>query len=76
MNETKMLIGLTAVLSASSAAKAADDYNPTKPVRPSAGYINDWLRKDNPYMSAWDIGAQVRLRYEVRDNFGILGSPG
>src|SRR5688572_1281540 len=77
MNDTKTLLGLTAALSvAGTAAAQPGDYNPTKPVRPSAGYFNDWLRKDNPYMSAWDIGTQVRLRYEVRDNFGILGSPG
>jgi hypothetical protein len=77
MSETKALLGISAVLSlVGAAAQAGDDYNPTKPVRPSAGVINDWLRKDDPSMAAWDIGTQVRLRYEIRDNFGILGSPG
>src|SRR5215211_1564253 len=82
MRETRMMgalltSGVTAALSIINAAGAdASDYNPMKPVRPSAGVINDWLRKDNPSMAAWDIGAQVRLRYEIRDNFGILGSPG
>ena len=55
---------------------SAGDYSPTSPLRPSAGLVNDWLRKDNPYMSAWDIGTQVRLRYEVRDNFAIAGTKG
>jgi hypothetical protein len=54
----------------------AGDYSPTSPVRPSPGLINEWLRKDDPYMAAWDIGVQTRLRYEIRDNFGIAGSPG
>src|SRR3989441_3836024 len=59
-----------------SASVYAGDYSPTSPLRPSAGLFNDWLRKDNPYMSAWDIGAQVRLRYEIRDNFAIAGTAG
>jgi alginate export protein len=76
MSETKTLLGISAVLSLVGTAAHASDYSPTKPVRPSAGFINDWLRKDDPGMASWDIGAQVRLRYEIRDNFGILGSPG
>ncbi|HEY1170889.1 MAG TPA: alginate export family protein [Verrucomicrobiae bacterium] len=54
----------------------AGDYTVTGPVRPSQGFLNDYLRKDDPYMTAWDIGAQVRLRYEVKDNFVIAGAPG
>src|SRR5262245_61115347 len=77
MSETKTILGISTVLSlVATGAHASDDYNPTKPVRPSAGLINDWLRKDDPSMAAWDIGVRTRLRYEVRDNFGIAGSPG
>jgi hypothetical protein len=65
-----------ALVLAITASVYAGDYSPTAPVRPSAGLVNDWLRKDNPYMSAWDIGTQVRLRYEIRDNFGIAGKAG
>lgn len=54
----------------------AGDYSPTAPVRPSTGWLNDYLRAKNPYAAAWDLGAQTRLRYEIRDNFGIAGSPG
>ena len=64
------------VLAISASVYAAGDYSPTSPLRPSAGLVNDWLRTDNPYMAAWDIGAQVRLRYEMRDNFGIAGKAG
>jgi hypothetical protein len=59
-----------------TAAVYAGDYSPTSPVRPSAGLLNDWLRQDNPYMSAWDFGVQVRLRYEIKDNFAIAGTAG
>ena len=64
------------VLAITASVYAAGDYSPTSPVRPSAGLVNDWLRKENPYMSAWDIGTQVRLRYEIRDNFGVAGTAG
>src|SRR5438046_6579979 len=64
-----------ALVLAMAASIYAGDYSPTSPVRPSAGLVNDWLRQDNPYMAAWDIGTQVRLRYEIRDNFGIAGTP-
>ena len=75
MNE-RTLLGLMAILSAAAATSAPGDYDPTKPVRPSTGLFNDWLRDDNPSAAAWDIGTQVRLRYELRDNFGILGTTG
>src|SRR5436190_8833447 len=65
-----------ALVLAITASVYAGDYSPTSPLRPSAGLVNDWLRQDNPYMSAWDIGTQVRLRYEIRDNFGIAGTLG
>lgn len=65
------------VLAVSAAVYGAPgDYSPTSPPRASAGYINDWLRKDDPNMAAWDLGVQTRLRYEVRDQFGIPGVPG
>jgi hypothetical protein len=66
----------SAIVLAISASVYAGDYSITGPVRPSAGLVNDWLRQDNPSMAAWDIGAQVRLRYEVRDNMAIAGSAG
>jgi Alginate export len=61
---------------AMSAAVYGGDYSPTSAVRPSAGFFNDWLRQDDPYMAAWDIGAAVRLRYEIRDKFAIAGQAG
>ncbi|HVY72170.1 MAG TPA: alginate export family protein [Verrucomicrobiae bacterium] len=37
---------------------------PGTPPPPSAGLLNDYLREQSPDMKAWDIGGQVRLRYE------------
>ena len=36
----------------------------------STGLLNDWLREQSTTASAWDVGGQVRLRYEVKDNAG------
>ena len=76
MNDKTTLLGLTAMLSAAAASGAPGDYDLTKPVRPSPGFFNDWLRQDNPSAASWDIGVQARVRYEIRENFGILGTPG
>src|SRR5688572_13504697 len=63
-------------LAISPAIAAPGDYDPTTPVRPSAGYLNDYLRQNDAGMAAWDFGVATRLRYEVRDGFGIGGRPG
>ncbi|MBL9167424.1 MAG: alginate export family protein [Verrucomicrobiales bacterium] len=51
-------------------------YAPPPPPKPFQGFINEWLRKDDPGTAAWDIGGSVRMRYELKDNFGIAGAPG
>lgn len=66
----------SALVLAAASAVYGGDYSITAPLRPSQGFLNDYLRKDDPYMAAWDIGAQVRVRYEVKDNFAIPGAPG
>ena len=49
--------------------QAADQGSaPAKP--PSAGLVNDWLRREAPAASAWDLGGQFRVRYEVKENAG------
>ncbi len=64
---------LTTLVSMTASATAGD-YSPTAAARPSPGYLNDYMRTQDPYNAAWDIGAQVRLRYEVKDNYGIVGN--
>ncbi|MDB6134370.1 MAG: hypothetical protein JWM59_2613 [Verrucomicrobiales bacterium] len=36
----------------------------------SAGLLNDALRQASPAFSEWDIGGQIRLRYEVKEDAG------
>jgi hypothetical protein len=69
-------LAATPVLAWPTALGTAADYDPTTPARPSAGYWNDYLRQDNAAMAAWDLGVSTRVRYEVRDGFGIAGAPG
>jgi hypothetical protein len=74
MNSSSRYVLQALVLSA--AATASAQYAAPPPPRPFAGFLNEYLRKDDPYMAAWDFGGTVRLRYETRDGFGIAGSPG
>jgi hypothetical protein len=41
---------------------------PETNTKPSTGIINDWLRKESPAASAWDIGVQFRMRSEAKDD--------
>lgn len=68
------LTGSALVLAATSHAFA--QYAPPPPPAPFPGFINEWLRKDDPYMNKWDFGGSVRARYEVKDGYGIPGLPG
>ena len=36
----------------------------------SAGLINDYLRLQSPAFNDWDIGVQLRFRYELKDDAG------
>jgi hypothetical protein len=62
-------------------AGAQTSYAPAAPAPagpPSAGVINDWLRKQSEEFKHWDIGGSLRLRYENKDNagFNFAGSAG
>jgi len=59
-----------------TAMQAGGQYAPPPPPGPFQGFINEWLRKDDPYMNQWDFGGSVRVRYEIKDNFAISGKPG
>jgi hypothetical protein len=49
-------------------------YVPSTPARPFPGYINEYLRKQDVYLSQWDIGVNVRARYENKHNAGFIYS--
>ncbi len=36
----------------------------------SAGILNDWLRDQSPSFQKWDLGGQLRMRYEMKENAG------
>ncbi len=46
-------------------------YAPPPPPRPFPGFLNEKLRASDPYMNAWDFAANVRFRYEAKDNAGF-----
>src|SRR3954471_14749596 len=76
INQRTLITTASFALAMAPALAAPGDFDPTAPVRPSAGYLNDYLRQDNASMAAWDLGVATRLRYEVRDGFGIPGKGG
>jgi hypothetical protein len=63
------LLALTAALAAAPPARA--QYAPSTPARPFPGYLNERLRAADVYMNAWDIGVNVRARYEGKDDAGF-----
>lgn len=73
-----MKLKLTPVLGASAIVLAAANcvyaqYTPPTPLQPFPGFLNDYLRKQDPYYSVWDIGGALRVRYEIKE--GGLGLP-
>lgn len=48
-------------------------YAPPPPPAPFPGFLNEWLRKDDPYMAAWDFGGQSRSRFEYKVDGGTSG---
>jgi hypothetical protein len=63
------LLALVLIATAVPAARA--QYVPPPPARPFPGVINEKLRADDVYMSAWDIGVNVRIRQEGKDEAGF-----
>ena len=59
-----LLTSTTALLARGAFAQ----YTPPPPPVPFPGFINDHLRKQDPYNAVWDIGGSIRLRYELKEN--------
>src|SRR5437867_12546101 len=59
----------SAMLLAAATTACAQNYFTSPALSPSPGLMNEWLRQKDMNNAAWDVGAQVRLRYELRDNF-------
>src|SRR5437667_11993298 len=74
-SESKALaIFVTATLLAAAVAQA--QYAPPPPPQTFAGFLNEALRKNDPYMAAWDFGGALRLRYEDKEGFAVPGPAG
>lgn len=79
MNHSAIRIALN--LLAAGAAIVASAQQPASASPPpqaaaSAGLLNDFLREQNAAFSAWDLGGQVRGRFESKGGFAVPGVPG
>ena len=70
MNIVTRLFILVPLLAATLSIARAQ-YTPPPPARPLPGLINEKLRANDVYMSAWDIGVNVRVRQEDKDDAGF-----
>lgn len=70
MNITRRFAALVA-FALGSAALLHAQYTPSAPARPFPGYANERLRASDPYMSAWDVGVNVRGRGEFKEGGGF-----
>ena len=72
---SSILVAVSALLLA-AAHTAHAQYAPPPPPTPFQGFINEALRKNDPYMNQWDFGGSLRLRFESKEGFGIPGLAG
>jgi len=70
----KTVIAGALALSAATAVHA--QYTPPPPSTPFPGFMNDWMRQQNPYLAVLDIGGTERFRFEEHDGYAIAGQPG
>ncbi len=57
-----------------AASPSATATTPAKTTPASQGLINDWLREQSAEFKKWDLGGQVRVRYEARENAGFVAN--
>ena len=62
------------VLAALNQAHA--QYAPPAPPQPFPGFVNEALRARDPYANLWDLGGDVRLRFQANESYGIAGKAG
>ena len=53
--------------------QACAQYTPPPSPAPFAGWLNEYMRKEDPVLAAWDIGGNLRLRFEDHEGYGIPG---
>lgn len=58
-----------------TAASASASFSPqAKAVPASQGLVNDWLRSQSDEFKKWDLGGQIRVRYEAKENAGYVAN--
>ncbi|MEO7414243.1 MAG: alginate export family protein [Opitutaceae bacterium] len=65
------LLSFLSLLSCAAFPSAHAQYVPSTPARPFPGFVNERLRSADVYLSAWDIGVNVRARQEIKDDAGF-----
>src|SRR6266498_2271020 len=81
MNQRSILNSSALVLAATATLYSANAQTNTPapaapPAAPSAGIVNDHLRKQSDFFNDWDIGGQARARYEFHSFYGVAGRAG
>ena len=51
-------------------------YTPPPPPAPFPGFLNEYLRAKDPYANQWDLGGDIRGRYEIKEHEAIAGQSG
>jgi hypothetical protein len=79
--KTQIMKSKLTTLSAGALVLAALDqvhaqYAPPPPPSPFQGFINEAWRAKDPYANQWDLGGEVRLRYQANEAYGIAGTAG
>ncbi len=51
-------------------------YTPPPPPAPFPGFLNEAMRAKDPYANQWDLGGDLRLRFQATEGYGIAGTAG
>src|SRR5437016_5036453 len=76
ISHPKIALSAAIVLSATNALYGQQMSTPPPAPAPSPGLINEWFRQRDPNNISWDLGGQVRLRFEDKSYFATAGIPG
>ncbi|HTL16507.1 MAG TPA: alginate export family protein [Patescibacteria group bacterium] len=68
--------GLLGGVALNFSISAHAQYVPPPPPAPFAGYLNEYLREQDPSLSSFDIGGNERIRFEEHQGYGIAGLGG
>lgn len=70
--KTRTLLTASACASVLAGTAAAQPAPASGAASPSL--LNDWLRKQSTSFTPWDLGGQVRGRFESKDGFAVAGA--